>query len=222
MSDRQSQPLTSQIGEVLTDLTTLISQLQVEESSVSAEPARVDLKQAFIDRFLNLLNTSSLEDLENMKGIGETRAAKIMEVRAEEETPFTSLADLGKIGLSIKQAKGLRGWSTRGRPSEGLRDRTIEGEWQYVGEMVNENLDRIRVRTILYSKKVKFLPMHILPPNPKGKYPILCLHPPWMLSLNLSGLNSLTSSPHRAGSWCMPTMSIHMFVPLGIDRSWLT
>ncbi|KAM1126772.1 hypothetical protein ACFX2J_041793 [Malus domestica] len=107
MSDRQSQPLTSRIGEVLTDLTTLISQLQVEEPSVSAEPARVDLKQAFIDRFLNLLNTSSLEDLENMKGIGETRAAKIMEVRAEEETPFTSLADLGKIGLSIKQAKGL-------------------------------------------------------------------------------------------------------------------
>lgn len=67
MSDQQSQPISSKIGEVVNNLTALMSELQVEESSVSAETARADLKQAFIDRFLNLLNTSSLEDLENMK-----------------------------------------------------------------------------------------------------------------------------------------------------------
>ncbi|KAF4400226.1 hypothetical protein G4B88_019435 [Cannabis sativa] len=40
-----------------------------------------------------------------------------------------------------------------------------------------------------------------------------------MSSLNLCGLNWFTSSPHRAGSWCMATTSIHMLVPLGIVRS---
>jgi len=111
------------------------------------------------------------------------------------------------------------GWRMSCRPLPGLKESKIAGEWLYVGETENENLERIKVSTILYSIAVKFLPMHILPPNPKGRNPILCLHPPYKLPLNLSGLNSFASSPHSLGSWCMATTSIHMLVPFGIKRS---
>lgn len=101
-------------------------------------------------------------------------------------------------------------------PLEGLRDNMILGSCLYLGDNCRENLFSMRLSTILYSIIVRFLPTQILPPNPKGKNPIRCLHPPPAQALNRSGLNSFTSSPHSDASWCNPTTSTHMLVPFGM------
>lgn len=104
-------------------------------------------------------------------------------------------------------------------PLEGLRDNIIFGWCRYDGDTDRWNLRKIRQSTTLYSVIVRFLPTHILPPNPKGKNPMRCLQPPWTESAKRSGRNWNTSGPHNIGSWCMATTSIHMFVPLGMTLS---
>ncbi|CAH8363395.1 unnamed protein product [Eruca vesicaria subsp. sativa] len=65
------------------------------------------LKNSAVGEYLKFLNTADKEDLKKLKGIGEKRAAYIVELRQESPEPFKQLDDLKDIGLSEKQIKGL-------------------------------------------------------------------------------------------------------------------
>ncbi|XP_059435983.1 polypyrimidine tract-binding protein homolog 2-like isoform X2 [Corylus avellana] len=66
-----------------------------------------EMKDSFIQEYLNVLNTANKESLKRLKGIGEKRATYILELRDEIPEPFKSLDDLKEIGLSEKQIQGL-------------------------------------------------------------------------------------------------------------------
>ncbi|EOA20083.1 hypothetical protein CARUB_v10000356mg [Capsella rubella] len=63
------------------------------------------LKKSVVGEYLKFINTAGKEDLKKLKGIGDKRAASIVELR--EESPFSTIDDLKCIGLSAKQVKGL-------------------------------------------------------------------------------------------------------------------
>lgn len=65
------------------------------------------LKDSFVRSHLKFLNTANKEELKQLKGIGEKRAAYIVELRNRSPEPFKNLEDLESIGLSSKQIKGM-------------------------------------------------------------------------------------------------------------------
>ncbi|XP_011654834.1 kinesin-like protein KIN-10C isoform X1 [Cucumis sativus] len=65
------------------------------------------LQKLLVEDLLRFINTASKEELKQLNGIGEKRAAAIIELRKESPEPFNSIDDLMKIGLSAKQVKGL-------------------------------------------------------------------------------------------------------------------
>ncbi|GAB2223644.1 hypothetical protein Droror1_Dr00017785 [Drosera rotundifolia] len=65
------------------------------------------LKDSFVQSHLKFLNTANKEELKQLKGIGEKRAAYIVELRNRSPEPFKNLEDLESIGLSAKQIKGM-------------------------------------------------------------------------------------------------------------------
>ncbi|OWM75608.1 kinesin-like protein KIN-10C [Punica granatum] len=64
-------------------------------------------KNSLVQEYLRFVNSASKEDLKGLKGIGEKRATRILEIREESPEPFKSLEDLKDIGLSAKQIKGM-------------------------------------------------------------------------------------------------------------------
>lgn len=56
---------------------------------------------------IEFLNTASREELLELKGIGEKRAAYILSLRQESPEPLKEIEDLEKIGISKKQAQSL-------------------------------------------------------------------------------------------------------------------
>ncbi|XP_021713636.1 kinesin-like protein KIN-10C isoform X2 [Chenopodium quinoa] len=62
-------------------------------------------KDSLVQEYLKFFNTASKEELKGLKGIGEKRAANIIEMREESPEPFKQLDDLTEIGLSKKQIK---------------------------------------------------------------------------------------------------------------------
>ncbi|XP_059463167.1 kinesin-like protein KIN-10B [Corylus avellana] len=71
-----------------------------------------NLKSYLIQEYIDFLNTASKEELLELKGIGIKRAEYIIELR--ETSPFKSLSDLEKIGLSSKQVHNLFTRAARG------------------------------------------------------------------------------------------------------------
>nr|WNH14552.1 KIN10B [Betula platyphylla] len=70
------------------------------------------LKSYLIQEYIYFLNTASKKELLELKGIGIKRAEDILELR--ETSPFKSLSDLEKIGLSSKQVHNLFTGAARG------------------------------------------------------------------------------------------------------------
>ncbi|CAN0926611.1 Kinesin-like protein KIN-10B [Linum grandiflorum] len=70
------------------------------------------LKISLIQEYLSFLNTASKGELLEIKGIGTRLAEYIIEVR--ESSPFRSLSDLEKIGLSAKQVHNMFNKAARG------------------------------------------------------------------------------------------------------------
>ncbi|CAN6350789.1 unnamed protein product [Urochloa humidicola] len=66
-----------------------------------------NLKDAFVQQYLDLLNVANKEELQKLKGIGARRAEYILELREESPRPFKTLADLENIGLSSKQIQDI-------------------------------------------------------------------------------------------------------------------
>ncbi|VFQ58302.1 unnamed protein product [Cuscuta campestris] len=62
-------------------------------------------KDSFARECVKFLNSASKDDLKRLKGIGEKRAANILELREDSPEHFKSLEDLKEIGLSEKQVK---------------------------------------------------------------------------------------------------------------------
>ncbi|KAD6119331.1 hypothetical protein E3N88_10602 [Mikania micrantha] len=60
-----------------------------------------NLKSTLAHEYINFLNTASMMELQQLKGIGEKIAGYILELR--DASPLKSLSDLEKIGLSSKQ-----------------------------------------------------------------------------------------------------------------------
>lgn len=99
----------------------------------------------------------------------------------------------------------------------------IQGEWQYVGEMVKENLDRIRVRTTFISKRLNFDQCTFFLQTQKISTP--------SCACNLHGCRPWTSlawtcwrrRPIGLGRGaCRLCRSTYMLVPMGTVRSSFT
>nr|AMS24234.1 kinesin 10 protein [Marsilea vestita] len=65
------------------------------------------LKNTIAKEYINFLNTASREELLELKGIGEKRAAYILSLREHSPEPIKEIEDLEKIGISRKQAISL-------------------------------------------------------------------------------------------------------------------
>ncbi|KAH7294691.1 hypothetical protein KP509_27G013700 [Ceratopteris richardii] len=65
------------------------------------------IKNTVAKELLQFLNTASREELIELKGIGERRAAHILSLREEDQEPLKEIEDLEKIGISQKQAQSL-------------------------------------------------------------------------------------------------------------------
>nr|AFN53694.1 class 3 lipase [Linum usitatissimum] len=65
------------------------------------------VKNSLVQEYLSFINTANKEDLKKLKGIGEKRAAYIMELR--EDSPFKDLDELKDVGMSAKQIKDMMG-----------------------------------------------------------------------------------------------------------------
>lgn len=93
------------------------------------------------------------------------------------------------------------------------------GEWTYLGERENENLDKIKDISIFSSTRAKFWPRHTRGPTPNGMYMYGSLHAPVIPFANLLGLNSYESGPQISGSVCIVVTKAHKFTPLGTFMS---
>ncbi|KAI5074390.1 hypothetical protein GOP47_0010351 [Adiantum capillus-veneris] len=65
------------------------------------------IKNTMAKELLEFLNTASREELLELKGIGEKRAAYILSLREGSPEPLKEIEDLEKIGISQKQAQSL-------------------------------------------------------------------------------------------------------------------
>ncbi|XP_039838009.1 kinesin-like protein KIN-10C isoform X2 [Panicum virgatum] len=73
-----------------------------------------NIKEAFVQQYLDFLNVANKEELQQLKGIGARRAEYILELREESPTPFKTLADLENTGLSSKQIQDILRKTTSG------------------------------------------------------------------------------------------------------------
>lgn len=64
-------------------------------------------EDTLLENFLQVLNTACRDELMALKGIGEKRAGRLIDLRKETNEPIRKLEDLENIGLSVKQARKL-------------------------------------------------------------------------------------------------------------------
>lgn len=104
-------------------------------------------------------------------------------------------------------------------PCWGWRVKIMWGACVYNGESSKEKRCRIIAVAIFASNMAKFCPTQIRGPHPNGKYKpgFFCAFV--TPSLNLSGLNSIASSPHTSWSWCNKTVGNETCVPAGSNSS---
>ncbi|PKA59437.1 hypothetical protein AXF42_Ash019591 [Apostasia shenzhenica] len=67
----------------------------------------IGLKKSLMNECLDFLNSASKEELKQLKGIGEKRATRILQLREQTPKPFKEIDDLKGLGLSSKQVKGM-------------------------------------------------------------------------------------------------------------------